>query len=285
MPPEQSDFTISTDVHEVNLVFSVTNSRGRVVGNLTANDLRLLDNHQTPEKWDYFQARTNLPLRVILAIDDSSSIRSRLEFEQKAASTFLQRIVRKETDKAAIIAFGSAVQEKTIGLTSDQEALAAAIHTLRADGDTAMYDAIVLACRRLQENHNSSAVRPVIILVSDGDDNASKATLNAAEEAAFRAEATIFALDSNSIYETHPKGREILERLTRETGGFILSAREDSDLKSSFATIEHILRSQYAIGYRPPGLEANGHFRSVEVSALRRNLRIHVRKGYFAPRK
>ena len=280
---KRGNSTISKQVDEVNLILSITDAKGRFVSDLTANDLKLLDNHQPPERWDYFQARTNLPLHVILAVDVSSSIRARLRFEQQAAITFLKRILRKDTDKAAIICFGTTVQEKTAGMTSDSTALESAIHQLQANGETAMYDAIILASHKLRESRRNTGVRPVIILITDGDDTASQATLASAEEAAFRSEATIFALDANSIYEANPKGRLILDKLTRETGGFVLPAREDADLKGAFNTIEKILRSQYALGYPPPGLEANGNFRSIEVTSSKRDLRIHARKGYFAP--
>lgn len=283
LPAEDSEFTISKQVDEVTLILSITDSKGRFVGNLTADDLKLFDNHRSPAKWNYFQARTNLPLHVILAIDVSSSIRARLRFEQQAAGTFLKRILRPETDKAAIIAFGSTVQEKTAGMTGDVKTLDATIRTLQANGETAMYDAIILASHKFHESRRTTGVRPIIILITDGVDTASKATLSAAEEAAIRSEAAIFALDANSIYETNPKGRLVLEKLTRGTGGFVLSAREDADLKDAFKTIEKILRSQYAIGYPPPDLETNGSFRPIEVSSSKPGLQIHARKGYYAP--
>jgi Ca-activated chloride channel homolog len=282
-PVDDPDFTISKQVDEVNLILSVTDSKGRFVDNLTPDDLKLLDNHTSPEKWTYFQARTNLPLNIILAIDVSSSVRERLHFEQQAANAFLKRILHKETDEAAIVAFGSKVQEKTTGMTSDVGALDTTIRSLQAGGETAMYDAIVLASHKLRATRKKGIVRPIIILITDGEDTASKASLKVAEEAATRSEAAIFALDANSIYEKNPAGRLVLEKLTRDTGGFVLSARENSDLKGAFSTIEKILRSQYALGYPPPGLEADGRFRSIEVSSSKPGLRIHARNGYYAP--
>jgi Ca-activated chloride channel family protein len=283
LPTEYSDFTVSKQVGEVNLIMSITDSKGRFVDNLTANDLKLLDNHKTPEKWNYFQARTNLPLHIILAIDVSSSIRDRLHFEQQAASSFLKHILRKETDEAAIVAFGSRVQDKTTHMTNDVDALDATIHKLQANGETAMYDAIIAASGKLRQNRNNGTVRPVIILITDGVDTASKTTLRAAEEAAVRSEASIFALDANSIYETDLKGRHVLDKLSLETGGFVLPARENSDLKGAFSTVEKILRCQYALGYPPPDLEANGSFRPIEVTTNKRGLQIHARNGYYAP--
>jgi Ca-activated chloride channel homolog len=283
LPADDPDFTISKEVDEVNVILSVTDAKGRFVDNLTSGDLALLDNHKTPQKWTYFQARTNLPLNVVLAVDISSSVRERLHFEQQAASAFLKRILRKETDEAAIVAFGSNVQEKTTGMTSDVSALDTTIRSLQAGGETAMYDAIVLASSKLRRTRRKTVVRPVIILITDGVDTSSKATLQAAEEAATRSEAAIFALDASSIYETNPKGRLVLDQLTHETGGFVLSARENSDLKGAFSTIEKILRSQYALGYPPPDLEADGSFRPIEVSCSKPGLKIHARNGYYAP--
>ncbi len=221
---------------------------------------------------------------MIVAIDVSSSIRERLPFEEHAASTFLKNILRPETDEAAIIAFGSTVQDKTVGMSSDLSALDTTIHTLQAGGETAMYDAIVLSCRKLHDHRRKNLVRPVIILITDGIDTASKSTMKAAEEAAARSEAAIYALDSNSIYETNPKGHLVLEALTRETGGYVLLARENSDLKGAFRTIEKILRCQYALGYAPPALEADGGFRSIKVTS-KAGLQIHARKGYYAPHR
>ncbi len=191
--------------------------------------------------------------------------------------------MRKETDEAAIVAFGSTVQEKTVGMANDVNALDASIHALQAGGETAMYDAIILSSHKLSEHRGQTVARPVIILITDGADTCSKSTLKAAEEAATRSEAAIFALDANSIYETNPKGRLVLEKLTHETGGVVLSAREDADLKKAFSTIEKILPNQYALGYPPPDLESDGSFRSIQVSSIKPGLQVHTRNGYYAP--
>src|ERR1035438_2900130 len=116
---ENDNYTISKRVDEVNLILAVTDHKGRFVDNLTANDFKLLDNHKSPAKWNYFQSRTDLSLHVILAIDVRASISERLGFEQRAAGAFLRHILRKGTDEAAIVAFGDTVQEKTAGMTGD----------------------------------------------------------------------------------------------------------------------------------------------------------------------
>ncbi len=284
-PAESADFTFSKRVDEVNLILSVTDLKGRFVNDLTPNDLTLLDAHQPPAKWNYFQARTNLPLSVILAIDISSSVRDRLDFEQRAASSFLRRVLRRDDDEAAIIAFGSTVEDKAARMTGDKSSLDKTIRHLRAGGETALYDAIVVASDKLRKARKNAIVRPLIIIISDGVDTASKSNLAEAVEAATRSEAAIFALDATSIYETKPMGRPILGTLTRETGGFVLPARENSDLRNAFNTIEKILRNQYALGYAPPNLKPNGEFHPIEVSVHKAGLRVHSRRGYYAPHR
>jgi VWFA-related protein len=170
-------------------------------------------------------------------------------------------------------------------MTGDTGALDTMIRHLRAGGETALYDAIVVSSHKLRLSRKNAIVRPLIIVISDGVDTASKGTLAEAVETATRSEAAIFVLDATSIYETRPMGRPALEKLTRETGGFVLPARENSGLKNAFSTIEKILRNQYALGYAPPNLEPNGEFRPIEVSVHQAGLKVHSRRGYYAPRR
>src|SRR5947207_15732419 len=90
-PPDMlAAFTVSKNVNEVNLVFSVLDSRGHLRSDLTEADFQLLDNHHPPEQIRYFQRRTELPLRVALLIDNSTSITERLHFEKKSSLGFLE---------------------------------------------------------------------------------------------------------------------------------------------------------------------------------------------------
>jgi len=199
-----SDFIISKRVDEVNLLLSVTDSKGRFVNNMKKEDLRVLDSHQPPEKWNYFQSGTDLPLRVALLIDVSSSIRGRFRFEQQAATAFLKRILRPAIDEAGVVAFGSEVREVQ-SMTSDVSKLGKAIHDLQPGGETAMYDAIGLAYARLEQNPDTNVVRRVIILITDGADTRSQATIRSVLQRALKSEAVILALDSNIASEKHSK--------------------------------------------------------------------------------
>ena len=91
------NFTIRTNVNEVNLIFTVTDKHGRFIQNLQQRDFALLDNQKAPAQVFNFTQQTNLPLRVGIMIDASTSIRQRFEFEQSAAIQFLQQVIRPQT--------------------------------------------------------------------------------------------------------------------------------------------------------------------------------------------
>src|SRR5258708_3605909 len=97
------NFTIRTNVNEVNLIFTVTDKHGRFIPNLQQRDFALLDNQKAPAQVFNFTQQTNLPLRVGIMIDASTSIRQRFEFEQNAAIQFLHQVVRPQTDLAFVL--------------------------------------------------------------------------------------------------------------------------------------------------------------------------------------
>jgi Ca-activated chloride channel homolog len=270
-----------TRVDEVSLLLTVTDSRRKFVPSLTEEDLQLLDNHQPPEHLTYFQTRTDLPLRVILLIDISSSIQARFPFEQQAATAFLKRVLRPAIDEAAIITFGDGVEEVQ-DMTSDVGKLKTAIGVVKLGGDTAMYDGLVTACNELSRRSELENVRRVIILITDGEDTRSRHSKTAALQSTLQAEAVIFAIDANVVFDKHSNGRLVLEELTRASGGFIVPARERSDFKTAFRSVEVMLRNQYALGYKPSDFNRDGSFRTIEVHARRHGLKVHYREGYWA---
>ena len=287
-PPDISHFeatglTISKRVDEVNLVFTVTDSGGKFISNLPASQFDFLDNQRKPRSLGYFQQQTNLPLRVALLIDLSDSVRGRFQFEQRAASVFLKNILRRDVDQAFIVGFDGVVH-LVEDMTSDSDALAKAIHSLKSNGDTALYDALVFSAEKLSATPEARVTRRAIILITDGLDTRSTKALADAQEAATRANAVLYALSTNSLLaELHPKGDVILNSLALPTGGHILAAREESDLKRAFREVEKALRSQYALGYIPADFKPDGSFRTIAIHPRKSKLKVQCRKGYFAP--
>jgi VWFA-related protein len=286
VPPETefTGLTITKRVDVVNLIFTVTDSKGRFISDLPQSSFQLLDNHLAPRTVEYFQQQTNLPLHVALLIDLSDSIRGRFKFEQEAASTFLKKILRPEKDAAFVIGFDQHVHVIQ-DTTGDVGKLSNAIHHMNSGGNTALYDAIIRASNKLRAS-NAGISRKAIILISDGIDTASKSKLNDAIQAAEKAEVIVYVLSTNDLREVkYPKGDAIMDLIAKPTGGHILPAREKDDLKHGFAEIEKALRSQYAMGYHPADFKSDGSFRAIEIIPDKPTFRVQCRRGYFAPRE
>ena len=271
-------------VDEVVLMISATDRRGRFISNMRREDFEILDNHHPPSKWNYFQSHTDLPLRVMLVVDTSTSVGERLRLEQKAACAFLKRVLRPNVDEVGLIAFESEVH-KVQPLTKDVSTIAAAIKNLHVGDETKLYDALVTGSQELNQISEVQPLRRVILLVTDGVDTKSQVSLERAEEELLKSEAVVLAFDANYPSDQVPKGAKVLQDLALSTGGFVLPSQDTSDFISALRKAELFLRNQYAVGYTPMALKADGSFRPIEVKAIRQGLRLHSRNGYYAPKR
>jgi VWFA-related protein len=269
--------------NEVYLEFAVTDKHGHFIKNLQQNQFALLDDHKAPSQVYSFTQQTNLPLRVGILIDTSTSIRQRFQFEQQAATSFLLEILRPQSDKAFIEGFDVTPDYKQ-DWTNNVDSLTEGIRELRSGGGTAMYDAVYSACRdKLLTSRGQEPVRKAIVLVSDGDDNQSHAYLEDAIKECQRAETIIYAI-STDISPTRDRGDEVLEKMAVATGGKAFFPPRLEDMANSFAEIQEELRSQYALVYKPADFVANGAFRPIYLYCLDRRFTVRVREGYFAPK-
>ena len=276
--------TIKKRVDEVNVLFIATDRHGKFVRNLNQGDFTILDDHQPPQSIENFRRETDLPLQLGLLVDTSGSVRGRFDFEQTAAIDFLQHTLRANFDKAFVMGFSSHSQI-TQDFTDNVQLLSTGVHRLHDGGGTALYDAIYRACRdKLIKGHEDHPVRRAIVVVSDGEDNQSEVSRAQALEMAQRAEVIIYAIstdDSGLIL----RGDQVLQQLADATGGRAFFPFKMKDIKNSFAAIEDELRSQYVVSYRPANFDADGRYRSIEITALKKDLQVRSRKGYFAPRQ
>jgi VWFA-related protein len=281
---EEGTYTLKTNVNEVSLTFTVTDHRGRFVNNLQQQDFALLDDQRAPAQVYSFTQQTNQPLRVGLVIDASTSIRARFKFEQQAATEFLLSILRPRTDRAFIMGFdvGSYV---TQGFTNNPDLLETGLNRLKPGGGTALYDAVYKACRdqMLKGVPANAEVRKALILVSDGDDNQSRAYLDDAIKMCQRAETTIFTISTNTS-PTRERGDDVLKKMASATGGAAFYPQRIEDIANEFHRVEEELRSQYSLAYKPAEFRADGSFRTIYLTALRSGYQVHARTGYFAPK-
>ena len=284
-PAERADDAsrILVEVTRVNLLFTVTDKKGRFVTNLTKSDFEVVESKRAQTIQD-FSAESDLPLRLAVLIDTSNSIRERFRFEQEAAVEFLRNVVHEKQDKAMVVKFDS-VPELETDLIDDNASLERAVRDLRPGGGTAMYDAIYYACRdKLSQDQPKYKFRRALVVVSDGDDNQSRYTRDQALEQAQKADAVIYAISTN-ITRDETDGDKVLRYLTSETGGQAFFPFKVEDLQQSFENIYHELRHQYILSYRPDPLATDGLFHPIDVHVKgRRDLIVHARKGYYAPK-
>src|SRR6185295_14267417 len=193
---EPSDTRIVLEVNRVNMLFTVTDKKGKFITDLAKEDFQVLESKK-PQVIQEFTAESDLPLRLGILIDTSNSIRDRFRFEQQAAVDFINSVVRPRQDKGMLVSFDSAA-ELVSDLIDDPEKLANAVRSLRPGGGTALYDAIYFACRdKLQQDQPRHKFRRAVIIVSDGDDNQSRVSRDQALEMAQKADAVIYGISTN----------------------------------------------------------------------------------------
>jgi VWFA-related protein len=279
----QAPPTIHVGVNEVYLVFAVTDRHGHFIKDLKQSDFALLDDNKAPAQVYSFTQQTNLPLRVGILIDTSTSIRNRFQFEQQAATSFLMQSMKPTSDRAFIEGFDVTPDYKQ-DWTNNLDSLSSGIDALRPGGGTALYDAVYSACRdKLLTARGQEPVRKAIVLVSDGDDNQSHAYLEDAIKECQRAETNIYAI-STDVSPSRDRGDDVLEKMAVATGGKAFFPQSLDDMPNSFKQIQDELRSQYALVYKPADFKADGAFRPIYLFCLDRKFAVRVRQGYFAPK-
>jgi VWFA-related protein len=281
-PPPPSEMAMTVDVDLVNILFTVSDRKGRLITSLPREKFRVFDNNQRQEI-THFSSETELPLNLALLIDTSGSVQDKIDFEREAAITFLESAMRPGTDRALVVTFDlrlTLLQD----YTDDVAALDRATQKIRVGGGTPLYDAIFLtATQKLA--HQSG--RRIAIVISDGVDTTSRKSLEEALKAARLAEATIYCISTNSIQESYPDsdlGNQILKKLAEQTGGRAYFPSKSKDLATVFRKLNEELRGQYTLAYSPREIQRDGTFHKIRIETDDRQLRIHARDGYFAGR-
>ena len=277
--------TIRRNVDEVNLIFTVTDKHGEYKPNLRQSDFALLDDNKAPARVTSFHQQINLPIRVGIVIDASTSIRQRFQFEQQSATDFLLQILKARSDRAFVMGFDVT---PTIyqDWTNNIDGLETGVNKMRPGGGTALFDAVYTACRDklLDVSRGQEPVRKAMVLISDGDDNQSRVYKDEAIKECQRAETIIYAISTNWT-PSRGKGDKVLSDLAEATGGQVLFPPSVEEISNSFHEIEEELRSQYSLAYTPADFKYDGSFRTIYLYCNDRHYQVRARKGYFSPRQ
>jgi VWFA-related protein len=282
-PAKYDDQTYRVSVDLVNVFCSVWDkTTSSFLTNLAREDFAVFEDNKKQELKN-FSREMNLPLTLALLIDTSQSVAPKLKFEQDAATSFFESVLR-DKDRAMLLEFDSGVT-LVQDFTNDPNRMAKQIRSLRAAGGTALYDAIYLAC---DEKLIRETGKKAIVILSDGEDQSSKTTFEQSMEMALKAEVTIFSISVNrggffGVGNTK-NGDHVLKQLSEETGGRAFFPFKVEELDDSFRQINQELRSQYNIGYLSSNSTRDGAYRKIEVRVGERGLKLSYRKGYYAPK-
>ena len=269
--------TIDVHVHEVDLVLSVTDHRGRFVNSLQPSDLTILDNGVEQTKLTFFERETDLPIKVALVLDISSSVAYRFDGEKKAIKSFLKAVARP-SDSVMLFAFNENVQLKS-PVTNNWNETAKRVKRLKPGGETALYDAVSEASQWLAIDQGPA--RRIMILVTDGEENKSRTTIGSTISDALKAEAAIYSVNvsEEKISDEAKHGATVLKTLAEATGGAYFDYHQNDDIAGAFGKIRRELRSQYALAYKlsNPGVRTFHHLQVLVASRMK----VHCRSGYY----
>jgi VWFA-related protein len=274
---ERPILSVRTDL--VTLSVTVADQRGAFVSGLAEKNFAVYDNgdRQTIQ----FFTSEDLPATVGLLVDSSGSMRGRRADMTAVAAAFAA--MGHPLDEFFSLHFNEEAWPglpPSVDFTEDPGRLRTALLVTPAQGMTALYDALDRGLRHLQHGTRD---RKVLILVSDGGDNASEQTLTAVIDLARRTDAVIYPV---TLFD--PDNRDarpqVLKALARETGGRVSVAKGPQDVMRSFAQIAQEIRSGYTIGFAPVETSVSG-FRSIRVlvnAGDHRQLIARTRAGYYA---
>jgi VWFA-related protein len=227
-------------------------------------------------------------------LDNSISQHQALESERSASYNFLEKLLRTESDTAAIIRFGTNI-DLLQNFTSSRVRLQKALRGVREGGSirnppssdpkcgfrgTLLYESIVYANNKVIRNQQG---RKALIVLSNGIDVGSCETLNSAIEFSQRANTLVYGiLFSDQPPEYRTNGKRALQRIAEETGGHLFEISTEQTIEQIYVLIEAELRSQYSLGFSSDQPSGSRAYRKLRVLTKNQSLLVQARQGYYA---
>ena len=279
---ETQPYTFVSTVHEVEVAFHAVGKDGSPVNDLKADEIEVFDNG-VQAKILSFYAPQDRPIHAGILIDTSESMDKSLSGNRAIAAQFVHTILRQK-DQAFVEVFGYTAHV-TQGWSGDTALVTSAIRNpSRAGGNslrgTALFETLFQACYS-EFGKPDEVDAKVILLFTDGEDNASHVDMEDAVQMCQQSNTAIYAFrpEMGPGYSGGPRN---LAELTRQTGGRLFRADDsDAEIKSDLATIEKDLRNQYFLSFHPSELKHDGSSHYLELKGPERVDRIGGRSGYY----
>ena len=285
--------TFSTDIKVVQVLATVTTKKGQIVRDLTKDDFVIAENGRK-QSIQYFSRDSDLPLTIGLMVDTSMSQTRVMNAERSASARFFDQVLRPNKDQVFVVQFDMAVmirQEVTSSLKKLEDALVQVDTPSREElyhqqgGGTLLYDAVLQASKDVMKRQQG---RKALILLTDGVDTGSDATLADAIDAAQLSDTLIYSIlfsdatfyGALSFEGGH--GKSVLMRMSRETGGGFFEVSKKLSIEQIFDAIQDELRSQYNLGYVSDTPVKVSEFRKIALTTDKKDLVVHARDRYWA---
>ena len=275
-------YTISVNVDVVILHATTQDRHGNLVSGLGKTNFRIYEDGVL-QTIKYF-SHEDIPVTVGLVVDHSGSMGSKRADVIAAALAFARS--SNPQDQMFVVNFNEKVSfglPKNVLFTDKVAQLEVALSRISADGETALYDAVAAALDHLKQGNRD---RKVLIVISDGGDNASRHKLAEIMAAAGQPDATIYTIGIFDEGDGDSKPH-VLKQLAGNTGGEAFFPESSKDVLPICERIAHDIRNQYTMAYVPTNRKRDGTYRVVRVEAITtgtRRLSVRTRTGYFAAR-
>jgi Ca-activated chloride channel family protein len=287
-PQDDGAYRIKTQVNLVVLHATVLNDRSAFVPGLKEENFKVLED-KVEQKLSVFK-QEDVPVSFGLVVDNSGSMRAKRPQVNAAALTFVK--TSNPQDEGFVVNFNDDYYLDTEhDFTSDLTELKTALERIDARGSTALYDAVIGSLDHLKKGTRD---KKVILVVTDGEDNASRHSLENAVEQAQRNDAVIYAVgvfsddDLKHDHRAMKKARSALSQLATATGGLAFFPEDVNDTEAICNQIARDIRNQYTLAYYPTNSARDGSFRSLQVEVIpprgTGKLSVRTRSGYYASR-
>lgn len=275
---EGGAFVFRKQVEEVILHATVLDERQRLVTNLDKNAFAVFENNQLQSITSF--RHEDIPVAMGVVIDNSGSMREKRDKVNKAAINLVRS--SNPQDQVFVVNFNDEYyldQDFTGAIPKLREAL----EKVESRGGTALYDAVVASADHLKKN--AKLEKKVLFVVTDGEDNASRESL---ETAIRRLQAengpTVYAIGLLGE-EKQRRARNALKEIAVRTGGVAFFPKDLNEVDEISSTVAHDIRNQYTIGYKPTTPKSAGGYRAIRVDARAKGygkLTVRTRSGYYA---
>lgn len=279
---------LKSNVDLVVLHVTVTDPAGQFVSDLRQGNFKVSED-KTDQRISFF-SRDDIPVTMGLVIDNSGSMREKRQQVNAAAMTFVK--TSNPQDEAFVVNFNDEYYLDTDGdFTSDQRDLNEALSRIDTRGSTALYDAVIGSLDHLKKGHKD---KRVLLLITDGDDDASRMSFEDTIKAAEKSNAAIYTIgvfsddDRKNDKRMVRHSKKVLEELAEATGGQAYFPDSLSDVTPICEHVASEIRNQYTLGYYPTNSAKDGTFRQVRVDVLppehMGKLTVRTRTGYYSPK-